>query len=60
MKVLLQRCKNATVTVDGEVTGTIENGYLLLVGITATDSEKEINYLVDKIVGLRLFEDESR
>lgn len=57
MKVLLQRCKNASVTVDGQVTGKIENGYLLLVGITTTDTEKEINYLVEKVVGLRLFED---
>lgn len=59
MKVLLQRCKNASVTVDGEVTGAIEHGYVLLVGIAATDGEKEINYLSDKIAGLRLFEDES-
>lgn len=58
MKVLLQRCKNASVTVDGQVTGKIENGYLLLVGITSTDTEKEINYLVEKVFGLRLFEDE--
>ncbi|WP_144511179.1 D-aminoacyl-tRNA deacylase [Bacillus sp. FJAT-22090] len=58
MKVLLQRCKNATVTVDGAVTGKIDKGYLLLVGITSSDSEKEINYLADKIAGLRLFEDE--
>ena len=57
MKVLLQRCKNASVTVDGQVTGKIDNGYLLLVGITSTDTEKEINYLVEKVVGLRLFED---
>ncbi|WP_391202096.1 D-aminoacyl-tRNA deacylase [Psychrobacillus sp. L4] len=57
MKVLLQRCKNASVTVDGKVTGSIDHGYLLLVGITATDTEKEISYLVDKITGLRLFED---
>ena len=57
MKVLLQRCKNASVTVDGKVTGQIDNGYLLLVGITATDTEKEINYLVEKVAGLRLFED---
>ncbi|WP_391116156.1 D-aminoacyl-tRNA deacylase [Psychrobacillus sp. L3] len=57
MKVLLQLCKNASVTVDGKVTGSIDRGYVLLVGITATDSEKEINYLVDKIAGLRLFED---
>lgn len=57
MKVLLQRCKNASVTVDGQVTGKIQNGYLLLVGITTTDTEKEIDYLVEKVVGLRLFED---
>ena len=57
MKVLLQRCKNASVTVDGQVTGKIDNGYLLLVGITTTDTEKEINYLVEKVVALRLFED---
>jgi len=57
MKVLLQRCKNASVTVDGQVTGKIDNGYLLLVGITTTDTEKEINYLVEKVAGLRLFED---
>lgn len=58
MKVLLQRCKNASVTVDGEVTGKIDHGYLLLVGITTTDSDKELTYLADKIAGLRLFEDE--
>lgn len=59
MKVLLQRCKNAHVTVDGEITGQIEHGYMLLVGITTTDTEKEVEYLVEKIVGLRLFEDEN-
>ncbi|TQR14797.1 D-aminoacyl-tRNA deacylase [Psychrobacillus soli] len=58
MKVLLQRCRNASVTVDGQVTGKIDHGYVLLVGITSTDSDKEINYLADKIAGLRLFEDE--
>ncbi|MFJ8063107.1 D-aminoacyl-tRNA deacylase [Psychrobacillus sp. NPDC096426] len=58
MKVLLQRCRNASVTVDGQVTGKIDHGYVLLVGITSTDSDKEINYLVDKIAGLRLFEDD--
>lgn len=57
MKVLLQRCKNASVTVDATVTGSIDHGYLLLVGISSADSEKEIDYLVDKISGLRLFED---
>ncbi|SDM81681.1 D-tyrosyl-tRNA(Tyr) deacylase [Psychrobacillus sp. OK028] len=58
MKVLLQRCKNASVIVDGQVTGKIDRGYLLLVGITSTDTEKEIDFLVEKVVGLRLFEDD--
>ena len=58
MKVVLQRCKNAKVTVDGEITGQIDHGYMLLVGITTTDTEKEVDYLVEKIAGLRLFEDE--
>ncbi|MER2008682.1 MAG: D-aminoacyl-tRNA deacylase [Psychrobacillus sp.] len=58
MKVVLQRCKNAKVTVDGEITGQIDHGYMLLVGITTTDTEKEIDYLVEKIAGLRLFEDQ--
>ncbi|WP_427137085.1 D-aminoacyl-tRNA deacylase [Psychrobacillus psychrodurans] len=57
MKVLLQRCKNASVTVDGQVTGKIDKGYLLLVGITTTDTDNELNYLVEKVAGLRLFED---
>jgi D-aminoacyl-tRNA deacylase len=57
MKVLLQRCKNASVTVDGQVTGKIDKGYLLLVGITTTDTENELSYLVEKVAGLRLFED---
>ena len=58
MKVVLQRCKNAKVTVDGEITGQIDHGYMLLVGITTTETEKEVDYLVEKIAGLRLFEDE--
>ncbi|MCZ8534970.1 D-aminoacyl-tRNA deacylase [Psychrobacillus psychrodurans] len=57
MKVLLQRCKNASVTVDGQATGKIDKGYLLLVGIATTDTENELNYLVEKVAGLRLFED---
>ncbi|MER2262647.1 MAG: D-aminoacyl-tRNA deacylase [Psychrobacillus sp.] len=59
MKVVLQRCKNAKVTVDEVITGQIDHGYMLLVGITTTDTEKEVDYLVEKIVGLRLFEDEN-
>ena len=59
MKVLLQRCKHASVTVDNQITGKIDHGYLLLVGITGSDTEKEITYLADKVAALRLFEDDN-
>ncbi len=60
MKVLLQRCKNASVTVENEITGKIDHGYLLLVGISGTDTEAEVSYLADKISALRLFEDDNK
>ncbi|WP_055105140.1 D-aminoacyl-tRNA deacylase [Paenibacillus ihumii] len=58
MRVVVQRCKEAKVTVDGAVIGSIEQGLTLLVGITHEDTEKEAAYLADKIAGLRIFEDE--
>ncbi|HEY4390819.1 MAG TPA: D-aminoacyl-tRNA deacylase [Paenibacillus sp.] len=58
MKVVLQRCKEANVTVQGEVVGSIGQGLMLLVGITHEDTEKEAAYLAEKIAGLRIFEDE--
>ncbi|WP_339274263.1 D-aminoacyl-tRNA deacylase [Paenibacillus sp. FSL W8-0426] len=58
MRVLVQRCKEARVTVGDEVTGQIEFGLMLLVGITHEDTEKDAVYLADKIAGLRIFEDE--
>lgn len=58
MKVVLQRVKHASVTIDGIVHGKISQGYLLLVGITDGDSEAEAKKLADKIVDLRIFEDE--
>jgi len=58
MKVVLQRCKEAKVTVQGEVIGSIGQGLMLLVGITHEDTEKEAAYLAEKIAGLRIFEDE--
>ncbi|MBH9967137.1 D-aminoacyl-tRNA deacylase [Rossellomorea oryzaecorticis] len=59
MKVVLQRSKEASVTVGGEVAGQIEKGFVLLVGITHGDTEEDARYLADKIVNLRVFEDES-
>ncbi len=58
MRVLLQRAKDASVTVGGEITGSINKGYVLLVGITHEDTEKEANYIANKIAGLRIYEDD--
>lgn len=59
MRVLLQRVKEASVTVEEEVVGEINAGYLLLVGVTHEDTEQEVNWLADKVAGLRVFEDEN-
>jgi D-tyrosyl-tRNA(Tyr) deacylase len=58
VRVLLQRVKSASVTVEGNVIGAIDNGLLLFVGFTDGDTEKEIAYLAEKIVNLRIFEDQ--
>lgn len=58
MKVVIQRSKQASVTVDGNVTGAIDKGYVLLVGITHTDTAEDIAYCAKKIAELRLWEDE--
>ncbi|MHA7137173.1 D-aminoacyl-tRNA deacylase [Rossellomorea arthrocnemi] len=58
MRVVLQRSKEASVTVDGEVKGAIRSGAVLLVGITHEDTEEDARYVADKVVNLRIFEDE--
>lgn len=58
MRVVLQRAKQASVTVAGETVGAISHGYVLLVGVTHEDSEAQADWLADKIAGLRLFEDD--
>lgn len=57
MRVLLQRVTRAEVRVDGRITGRIDRGYLLLVGITHDDDESRLSWMADKIAGLRLFAD---
>jgi D-tyrosyl-tRNA(Tyr) deacylase len=57
MKALLQRVSSASVTVDGRITGQINRGYVILLGVTHSDTEAEADWLADKIAGLRLFED---
>lgn len=57
MRVILQRSKQASVTVDGQKTGAIDKGYVLLVGITHSDTEEDIAYVAKKIADLRIWED---
>lgn len=59
MRVLVQKSKEASCTVSGKITGSIKSGLVLFVGFTDTDSIENINYLVKKIVNLRIFEDEN-
>jgi len=57
LRVVLQRVKEAKVTVEGQVVGQIRKGLVLLVGAKTGDSEKDVEYLADKCVNLRIFED---
>lgn len=58
MKAVIQRAKNASVTVDDQVVGAINDGFVVLLGVTHEDSVEDIDYLVNKIIHLRVFEDE--
>ena len=58
MKVVVQRVKKASCTVDHKVISKIDNGFLLLVGFTQSDTLKEVIYLAKKIANLRIFEDD--
>ena len=58
MRIVVQRVAHASVTVDGEVIGSIGKGFLLLVGVSSTDTKEIADKLVDKICKLRIFEDQ--
>lgn len=58
MKIVLQKAKNASVSVDGSIVGEIAEGYVLLVGITHEDTEEQADQLANKLVKLRIWEDE--
>lgn len=57
MKAVLQRVKRASVTVDGKIVGKIEKGLLVLLGVSKDDTTADADYLADKILNLRIFED---
>ena len=59
MRAVVQRVSHAKVSVNGEVTGEIGRGLLILLGVASSDAPADADYLADKIVGLRIFEDSS-
>jgi D-tyrosyl-tRNA(Tyr) deacylase len=59
MKALIQRVTEASVSIAGEEVGRIGTGLVVLVGVAAGDTEKDVEYLVQKTIGLRIFADES-
>lgn len=59
MKAVIQRVSHASVTIEGRVKSQIDNGYLILLGIGNEDNQEDIDWLVHKIVNLRIFDDEN-
>lgn len=59
MRVVVQRVINSSVEVDGKIVGKSDKGLMLLVGFTEGDSSKEIDWMVEKVINLRIFEDEN-
>ena len=60
MKFLVQRVKKASVEVENKIVGKIDKGFLVLIGITHTDTKQEADYLIKKLTKLRVFEDENQ
>lgn len=58
MRAVIQRVKSASVTVDSNVISTITTGFLVLLGVEKGDTQTDIDYIVNKIIGLRIFEDD--
>lgn len=59
MRILVQRSLESNVSVNNEIVGKINKGLVLLVGFTNTDTSKEIDYLITKVINLRIFDDEN-
>ena len=58
MKIVVQRVNNASVKVDNKIVGTINKGHVVLLGIKNTDTHKDVDYLVKKLINLRVFNDD--
>ena len=58
MKFVIQRVSNASVSVDNEITGAIQKGFLVLIGVSAEDTKEIADKMIKKLLGLRIFEDE--
>lgn len=58
MRCVIQRVTEASVSVAGEVVGKIGKGYMILIGVSGEDTDKDLKYMADKIPNLRIFEDE--
>lgn len=59
MKVVIQRCKYGSVSVDNKLINEVNKGYVILVGVHVTDTEEDVDYLVRKVINLRIFDDEN-
>ena len=59
MRAVVQRVSSSKVTVEGQVTGEINKGLLVLLGVTHEDTSKDVDYIIDKTLNLRIFEDEN-
>ena len=60
MRAVVQRVSSSRVTVDERVTGEVKKGLLVLLGVTHDDTSKDVDYMVDKVTNLRIFEDEDK
>lgn len=58
MRAVVQRVRRSSVTVDGVVVGAIEHGFLVLLGVDVDDTESDADYMAEKIIGLRIFNDD--
>ena len=59
MRIVIQRVSHASVTIEGEIKSAIRQGYLILLGIEESDTSEDVDWLVRKVIGLRVFDDEN-